>query len=172
MHSVHRIRGDDVEQYRRQLETNPIINDISLPLSDVEYPRHNSVPDHDEFVSFDHSHPWSYRTGDDEGGLNPYTGMTVSTAAHHASALTLSAGLGNGRNARSELSISGAEYDPERPVQDILAGANSRHSLFASEASKSRDSVSLRHVASNEASTLRLGRTLLRSPSRRQYIGA
>ncbi len=73
---------------------------------------------------------WSYRTADDEEGISPYGGETMSTAAHHASALTLTAGLGGGRAARRDPSLSGAEYDPERPLHAMIAGVNSKHSLF------------------------------------------
>jgi hypothetical protein len=155
------IRGDELEHNRIQLEHNLQNTDLSLHLSsapednsigndndesDVEYPRHNSGPSpFDAFASFDHPsnmdgehsqlHPWSYHTDDD--GINPYGGETVSTAAHHASALTLSAGLGLGRGARRDVSFSGAEYDPDRPLHDIIAGVDSRFSLFDAEASKS-----------------------------------
>ncbi|KAJ7607022.1 hypothetical protein DFH06DRAFT_1380346 [Mycena polygramma] len=55
-------------------------------------------------------HAWSYRMGDDEDGISPYGGDTVSTAAHHASALALSAGL-------------------DRPLHDMMVA-----SLFLSRA--------------------------------------
>lgn len=119
----------------------------------VEYPRHLSEPSFNEFPSIvrsagDHyanedsqMHPWSYRIGDDEEGINPYGGDTVSTAAHHASALTLSAGLGGGRAARRDASLSGAEYDPERPLHAMIAGVNSKHSIFDLDRSKSKVQV-------------------------------
>ena len=123
--------------------------------SSVEYPRHLSEPSFHEFSSIvrstgDHYayadddsqfHPWSYRIGNDEEGINPYTGDTVSTAAHHASALTLSAGLGGGRGARRDASLSGAEYDPERPLHAMIAGVNSKHSMFDFDRSKSKVQV-------------------------------
>lgn len=66
---------------------------------------------------------WSYRTADDDDGVNPYGGETMSTAAHHASAVTITAGLGGGRGGhRRDISMSGAEYDPERPLNQIMAG--------------------------------------------------
>ena len=107
--------------------------------SSVEYPRHLSEPSFHEFSSIvrstgdhyaDDDSRWSYRVGNDEEGINPYVGDTVSTAAHHASALTLSAGLGGGRGARRDASLSGAEYDPERPLHAMIAGVNSKHSMF------------------------------------------
>ncbi|KIP08976.1 hypothetical protein PHLGIDRAFT_126688 [Phlebiopsis gigantea 11061_1 CR5-6] len=138
------IRGDELEQNRIQLEHNLQHTDLSLHLSstsdnsDVEYPRHNSGPGNfSGFASFDHisrdhfdpdeshHHAWSYRTGDDENGINPYEGRTISTAAHHASALTLSAGLA-GRGARRDISMSGAEYDPDRPLTGIIPGFGTR----------------------------------------------
>ena len=138
------IRGDELEQNRIQLEHNLQHTDLSLHLSstpddsDVEYPRHNSGPGHfSGFASFDHisrdhfdpdeshHHAWSYRTGDDENGINPYEGRTISTAAHHASALTLSAGLA-GRGTRRDVSMSGAEYDPDRPLTGIIPGFGTR----------------------------------------------
>jgi hypothetical protein len=74
-----------------------------------------------------------YRTGEDDEGIHPFAGgETLSTAAHHASALTLSAGLG-GRGERRDVSLSGAEYDPERPLQDLIAGIGTKFNLFDAE---------------------------------------
>lgn len=59
----------------------------------------------------------SFRTMDDsyEGG------NTQSTAAHHASALTVGAGLGYGGTSRPlSRAGSGAEYDPDRELTDML----------------------------------------------------
>ena len=85
---------------------------------------------------------WSYRTGDDDyEGINPYGAETMSTAAHHASALTLSAGLG-GRGHKREISLSGAEYDPDRPLQDMIAGVDGRFSAFGIDPSKTHHMVS------------------------------
>lgn len=151
------IRGDELEQHRIQLEHNLQHTDLSLHLSspdveDVEFPRHNSGPEQfTGFASFDqhspdhfdpdensHYNAWSYRTVDDEDAVDPYSGQTISTAAHHASALTLSAGLG-GRGARRDISLSGAEYDPDRPLQGIVAGITSRISAFNLDETKSRN---------------------------------
>ncbi|TCD64523.1 hypothetical protein EIP91_003990 [Steccherinum ochraceum] len=132
------IIGDALEEHRIQLEQNLQQTDISLHLSsprndysDVENPRHLSDPySFSGIASFDRSRealespshrPWSYRAMDEDEGYNTYAGETISTAAHHASALTLSAGLG-GRAGRRDVSLSGAEYDPDRPVQNIMAG--------------------------------------------------
>ncbi|THH14555.1 hypothetical protein EW146_g5788 [Bondarzewia mesenterica] len=142
------IAGDEQEQSRIQLEHNLQHTDLSLHLSSahddysIEYPRHlaEPLPSFSAFAPLDHSredfdpeeglshlHAWSYR--DDEDGINPYGGETMSTAAHHASALTISAGLG-GRGARRDLSLSGAEYDPDRPLQDLVANIDSKFSLM------------------------------------------
>jgi hypothetical protein len=138
----------DDEQHHPKIRHHHRNNDSS-----VEYPRHLSEPSFHEFPSIvrstgdhyadedSHLHPWSYRTGDDEEGINPYGGDTVSTAAHHASALTLSAGLGGGRGARRDASLSGAEYDPERPLHAMIAGVNSKHSMFDLDRSKSKVQV-------------------------------
>jgi hypothetical protein len=139
---VPEIYGDDLEQHRRQLESHPVINDITPPMSDVEYPRHDSAHFDDDY-SFDGSHPWSVLTGDEPTGLTPYTGGTVSTAAHHASALSLSAGLAVGRTHRRRSNVSLAEYDPERSVNDLIAGANGGQSFFDLDMSKSQRSASL-----------------------------
>ena len=68
------------------------------------------------------TNPWSYQTvdNDDNNGVNPYTGETISTAAHHTSAVTLNAGLGP---RRGDDTRSGAQFNPERPLQNIMAGA-------------------------------------------------
>jgi hypothetical protein len=160
------IVGDEQEQSRIQLENNLLHTDLSLHLTStthddysVENPRHHpgvSAP-FSAFNSMDHSrdvldmddglsqlHAWSYRTGeDDEGGIHPFVGSeTLSTAAHHASALTLSAGLA-GRGDRRDVSLSGAEYDPERPLQDLIAGVGTQFNLYDSEKAPSHHAVSL-----------------------------
>lgn len=135
------IPEDELEQHRIQLEHNLQNTDLSLHLSSeqeddagdnesLEYPRHDSAPEYSPaFASFDRhsrenlgldaSHVRAWSIHDDEG-IAPYDVRTMSTAAHHASAVTITAGLGRG--GRREPSISGAEYDPERPLQDIIAG--------------------------------------------------
>ncbi|KAG9223886.1 hypothetical protein CCMSSC00406_0007748 [Pleurotus cornucopiae] len=158
------IHGDELEQGRILLEHTLQHADLSFHLSStpdtasqgdresLEYPRHASEPVAlRDFASFEqrsriyfdeegeHSpiHPWSYRTADDEEGINPYGGETMSTAAHHASNLTLGAGLG-GRGYRHDISMSGAEYDPDRPLRDILPAVASHISAFGHETSRSR----------------------------------
>ena len=140
------IPEDELEQHRIRLEQTLQHNDISLhlsslpeDLSDVELPRHNlASATFLGFTSFDQYprdyldptdenssyHGWSYRTADEDEGAITYEGRTVSTAAHHASALTLSAGL-DGCASRRDVSFSGAEYDADRPLQGIIAGFGS-----------------------------------------------
>ncbi|CCM06128.1 uncharacterized protein FIBRA_08377 [Fibroporia radiculosa] len=155
------IRGDQLEQNRIRLENNLQHTDLSLHLSsapdedvsDIEFPRHNSAPspfsayasfEHrsgDQFEPQEHSqyHAWSFQSfhhGQDDT-VNPYAGETLSTAAHHASALTLSAGLG-GRAGKRDVSLSGAEYDPDRPLQGIMAGINTHFSVLGADSTKSR----------------------------------
>ncbi|KAF8630896.1 hypothetical protein AX17_005254 [Amanita inopinata Kibby_2008] len=120
--------------------------------NDVEYARHNSGPSaYPEFVPYNprdgeqyadeetHSqlHAWSYRTGDDEEGVYPYGGETMSTAGHHASGVTLSAGLGGARRRGADVSLSGAEYDPDRPLDAMIAGVE-KLSMFDTDPSKSK----------------------------------
>lgn len=143
------IPGDELEQHRIQLEHNLQHTDLSFHLSSVpdevdgeaesvEYPRHHSGPspfpdyaslEHHSRENFDydghsHLHPWSIH---DDDGINPYGAETVSTVAHHASGVTVTAGLA--RNSRREPSVSGVEYDPERPLQDIMDGMNTTEAL-------------------------------------------
>ena len=157
------IAGDEQEQSRVQLEKNLLHTDLSLHLSSthddysVENPRHQSSVSapFSAFDSIDRSrdaldmdeglsqpHAWSYRTGEDDEGIHPFAGgVTLSTAAHHASALTLSAGLG-GRGERRDVSLSGAEYDPERPLQDLIAGIGTKFTLSNVGREPSRHAVS------------------------------
>ena len=157
------IAGDEQEQSRVQLEKNLLHTDLSLHLSSthddysVENPRHHSSVSapFSAFDSIDRSrdaldmdeglsqpHAWSYRTGEDDEGIHPFAGgVTLSTAAHHASALTLSAGLG-GRGERRDVSLSGAEYDPERPLQDLIAGIGTKFTLSNVGREPSRHAVS------------------------------
>ncbi|KAJ7071857.1 hypothetical protein B0H15DRAFT_85369 [Mycena belliarum] len=150
------IPGDRLEHDRIQLEHNLQHTDLSLHLSShdddtIEYARHNAGPSaFPDFISFDQRsrdnydadmnsqiHAWSYRTGDDEDGISPYGGETMSTAAHHASAITLRAGLG-GRGGRRDISLSGAEYDPDRPLHDMMAAVDPKLSIFDMDPSRSR----------------------------------
>lgn len=139
------IVGDEQERHRIQLENNLQNNDLSIDLLSshdnysLEYARHAERSRSPfSYRSFGHqdrsvdeqsqTNPWSYRTvdDDDEIGVNPYAGESISTAAHHASVVTLNAGLGP---RRGDDTRSGAEFDPERPLQNIMAGAE-RLSMF------------------------------------------
>ncbi|KAH9841344.1 uncharacterized protein C8Q71DRAFT_853748 [Rhodofomes roseus] len=158
------IRGDELEQDRIQLEHNLQHTDLSLHLSstpaddysDVEYPRHNSAPSpFSGFASFEQHSPdgfdpvehsqynaWSIRSFNDDNTVNPYGGETMSTAAHHASALTFSAGLGGRATRRADVSLSGAEYDPERPLHGIMASMNGHPGSFQVDTIKSKAPMS------------------------------
>ncbi|KAF9235173.1 hypothetical protein BU15DRAFT_65077 [Melanogaster broomeanus] len=131
-HHQFSIPGDELEQHRIQLEHNLQNTDLSLHLSSVPT-RTASTTTFAGFASFEqHS-----RANID---LDPYDAQTMSTVAHHASAVTITAGLGRG--GRREPSISGAEYDPERPLQDIMAGMGSKISIGdVYGRSKSRNTV-------------------------------
>lgn len=151
------IVGDEQERHRIQLEHNLQNKDLSIDLLSskgdysLEYARHaersRSPFSHRSFGHHENSvddqsqmNPWSYRTVDDEdeNGVNPYVGESLSTAAHHASAVTLNAGLAP---RRGEDTRSGAEFDPERPLQNIMAGAD-RLSMFGNNTtSKSINNV-------------------------------
>ncbi|KAH8825023.1 hypothetical protein DL96DRAFT_1712058 [Flagelloscypha sp. PMI_526] len=102
------------EHQRLALETNLRGNmpDLSLNFEEsVEYPRH--MDSHPQSIQ-----SWFHNDEEDEG-IHPFAGETLSTAAHHASVLTLSAGL-RGHHRRADTSyatsLSGAEYDPERSL--------------------------------------------------------
>ncbi|KAJ7288548.1 hypothetical protein C8J57DRAFT_1166320, partial [Mycena rebaudengoi] len=179
------IHGDRLEHDRMQLEHN-LRTEFSYPLPSpaddddtLEYPRHNSNPAaFPDFASFDqrsrdnfdpdisHIHAWSYRTGDDEEGISPYGGETLSTAAHHASALTLSAGLGGRGGHRREISLSGAEYDPDRQLHDMIAAVDPKLSMFDMDPEKSRYGLDrvLQSGAQQPASRSRSRSVRIRSP--------
>jgi hypothetical protein len=61
----------------------------------------------------------------------------LSTAAHHASALTFTAGLAH----RRDQTQSGAEYDPDRPLHHIIAGVDANLSMLGNTRSKSNNIV-------------------------------
>jgi hypothetical protein len=152
------IPGDQLEYDRRKLEHNlknydpdfsPVSSDRYLSDShSIEQPRRSYAPAPNEFASFEHPsfdhfgpedrsrvHAWSYRSDDE--GIVPYGGQTVSTAGHHASALTFSAGLGRA-GARRDVSISGAEFDPERPLSEMIANVRDKFSFLETSKSKSK----------------------------------
>lgn len=165
------IVGDEQERHRIQLEHNLQNKDLSIDLLSsqgdysLEYARHaersRSPFSHRSFVHHEQSvddqsqmNPWSYRSIDDEdeNGIHPYAGESLSTAAHHASAVTLNAGLGPRRGDETR---SGAEFDPERPLQNIMAGAE-RLSMFGNNTtSKSIQNVSFSHCICSKFSLIR-----------------
>ena len=166
------IVGDEQERHRIQLEHNLQNRDLSIDLlssqdnHSLEYARHaersRSPFSHRSFGHHDHSvddqsqmNPWSYRTVDDEdeNGVSPYAGESLSTAAaHHLSAVTLNAGLGPRRGDETQ---SGAEFDPERPLQNIMAGAE-RFSVFGNNTtSKSIQCKSFHHQCTFQFSLIR-----------------
>jgi hypothetical protein len=74
--------------------------------------------------------PWSYgMTIDDkeEDGVDPYARESLSTATHHANAVTLNAGLDL---RRCDKTRSGARFNPERPLQSTMTGAELGLSTF------------------------------------------
>ncbi|KAG9124304.1 hypothetical protein FRC07_012074, partial [Ceratobasidium sp. 392] len=131
---------DPQEEARIRLEQE--IGGLSLDLSrtgssslSLEYGRHGAPSPHFEgvasFARYDSDlersrdvsarrsarQHQSFRTFDDsfDGG------HTQSTAAHHASALTVGAGLGYGGAPRPlSRAGSGAEYDPDRELSEML----------------------------------------------------
>lgn len=166
------IHEDELELDRILLERNLQMQhtDTSFRLSSVggedddnelEYVRRNSAPSPAFAANFQerdayadegtHSqlHVWSYRTGEDEEGVHPYGGGSVSTPNHHASGVTLNAGLAATRSRRgTDASLSGAEYDPERPIDAMIAGVEKLSMFDATEPSKSKHSVSGLHFFS------------------------
>jgi hypothetical protein len=166
--TMRQIQGDRLEQSRIRLERdidknipsppsissdNPLDggddNDLS---SSVDFARHNAHPQA-SFQSFEHlSHldsDFYSRHGDDDSiALDPDLGQTMSTAAHHASALTLSAGL-RGRNSYNHTtgraSPSGAEFDPDRPLQDMLDRRIANGISLVDATGRSKSGKSLKH---------------------------
>lgn len=84
---------DDEQVARLRLERD-LDNRIASPDYSIELPRH---------IPLDDFHDWSYHS------QVPQQHDTVSTAAHHASALTLSAGLARRR-----------DFDQSRIVDDMI----------------------------------------------------
>ena len=123
----------------------------------LEYPRHNSgmndvsifhgydssVVDHSHMTNDYDPHFYSHPTADGDGDYFAHGGGdTISTAAHHASALTLTAGLaGKGGRRRAHVadaSLSGAEYDADRPSEVIANGIKRNMSLLGTNSPASR----------------------------------
>jgi len=142
--------GLDLELSATEDEREPEDHESS---GSVEYGRHTSEPHvFPDLPSFMHrsrdgeepGHGWSYRMGerDDDEGIHPFAHThthdeTLSTAMHHASAVTLRTGMGAGRTGAGghRRDFSGAsggngEYDPDRPIDKIVAGVNNKHSML------------------------------------------
>ncbi|KZT40670.1 hypothetical protein SISSUDRAFT_1127122 [Sistotremastrum suecicum HHB10207 ss-3] len=102
--------GSDYEERMRlesNLDDNPHLPDFSFSNDgEVEHARHDPHPH--SFRSYDSG---IFQRGHD---FDDGQGYTTSTAAHHASAVTLSAGLAQGRTSPSD-----AEYDPDRPLAGL-----------------------------------------------------
>ncbi|GJJ15770.1 hypothetical protein Clacol_010048 [Clathrus columnatus] len=154
-----RIAGDELEQDRIRLERD-IANTVPSPpsmspgslregeddVSSVDLPRHNSNPRH-SFQPFDHSSHFDSdfysRHGDEDSiAIDPELGLTMSTAAHHASALTLSAGL-HGRNYTPVKTRQ--EFDPQRPLQPMLKTAEGMSMFDSTVHSKTQSIKSNKH---------------------------
>lgn len=129
--------ASDAEAPRRRSMFNGGESETSLEL---EFPRHNPHPrDVSIFDGHASVHPFSSgqdydnsynhfsRQSFDDEYAGPYHGHTKSSMAHHTSAVTLSAGLKPHRRRGSyigDASLSGAEYDPDRPLDNVLKMAN------------------------------------------------
>lgn len=102
-----------------QARHNPHPRDISIFDGQASAYPFGSVRGQD--YSFNY---FSHHSFDDEDAT-PYHGHTKSSMAHHASAVTLSAGLRPQRHRNpygGDASLSGAEYDPDRPLDNVLNG--------------------------------------------------
>ncbi|KIJ54960.1 hypothetical protein M422DRAFT_24821 [Sphaerobolus stellatus SS14] len=124
-HAAH----DDGEHQRRRPRENTRMSPSFQSYDDfhddasVEMPRHYSNS-HVSLRSFEHpshfdSELYSRHGDEDSMAMDPELGHTMSTAAHHASRLTLGAGLGGYEHSRF-VDDSQAEFDPERPLQPLL----------------------------------------------------
>lgn len=153
--SRREIREDHLELSRQALESTMQHHAEQIPVfvsssyapsadSSMEIGRHRAVhspgfefsilnEEGDESLDLQ----WSYRSEVAGGGYS-YGGH--STAAHHASALTFSAGLAHARGL--DPSESGAEYDPDRPLGDMIDDIDSRFSLLDIEQHKQSVSAS------------------------------
>src|ERR1700761_395064 len=99
--------GDDYHE--RLLVENRLreqLPDFELDASDAEHPRH--LPDDPHNIRSHNSTAYQYHDDDDEG-------YSLSTAAHHTSALTFTAGLEMAGNYPS----SHTGYDQDRPLTDF-----------------------------------------------------
>ena len=113
------VMGDDQEEQRKRLESEVTgrLRDLSLERSStdhsVEYPRHAPLP------NASYAYPRSGGVAADHGDnslASPHD--TFSTAAHHASNLTIRGGLCGRTDADSP--SQNAEYDPDRQLDAML----------------------------------------------------
>ena len=116
------VMGDDQEEQRKRLESEVTgrLRDLSLERSStdhsVEYPRHAPLPN----ASYDcrrHPTAGSVVAGVGDDSLAS-AHETFSTAAHHASNLTIRGGLRGRTDADSP--SQNAEYDPDRKLDAML----------------------------------------------------
>lgn len=106
--------GRQTQKSAQKRQTAAEENDSSC--SEVEYPRHDPRPretsifqgyNSPSHIDNDYeSYHYSYRSADDDDGIHHFAADTMSTAAHHTSALSLSAGLA-GRGGRRAFDASG-----------------------------------------------------------------
>ena len=122
------VMGDDQEERRKRLESEVTgrLRDLSLERSStdysIEYPRHAPLP------NASHNYPRPGGVAADVGDdslASPHD--TFSTAAHHASNLTIRGGLRGRTNADSP--SQNAEYDPDRKL-DAMLRAQHNLSIF------------------------------------------
>jgi len=113
------VMGDDQEERRKRLESEVTgrLRDLSLERSStdysVEYPRHAPLPN----ASSNYRRLGGVATGvGDESLASAHD--TFSTAAHHASNLTIRGGLYGRTDADSP--SQNAEYDPDRKLDAML----------------------------------------------------
>lgn len=124
MHSRWSIEHDEEDEERLRLEQE-LRDRVPSPDLSIELPRHLPIDDFNSFTNSFHG-PLQHDTYshiEDTAGH----GETISTAAHHASALTLSAGL-----APRVLSprASNTEYDASRQLRDIIHIRPDESSVF------------------------------------------
>ncbi|KAF8318980.1 hypothetical protein DL93DRAFT_2164691 [Clavulina sp. PMI_390] len=115
--------------------------DVSFTDHDHTYSPHHPQSRHKPQLQKQHQHEHRPPTHEQEDGDETMLRgqETLSTAQHHASAITLGAGLigpgGPGFNSRtpSRSNISAREFDPERKLPDLLATARIGLSMFDDE---------------------------------------
>jgi hypothetical protein len=138
------VMGDDQEEQRKRLESEVTgrLRDLSLERSSadysVEYPRHAPLPN----ASYGYSrYPTSGGVAVGVGDSPASTHDTFSTAAHHASNLTVRGGL-RGRT-EADSPSQNAEYDPDRKLDAMLRAQHGLSSFNESPSHVRFASVSL-----------------------------